>query len=913
MKSRLASVRPSGGLDRVDSAVQLLEEEWRRNGDVRFEKFWADQIRNGAVDSTDSLVLLTALIKADLRVRFDQGQSPTADGYLRTFPELRGSESRVLSLVYEEYCLREEQGSAPEVDSFCERYPEWKRALAAQLRYHQVFSQAAGLDRSLPRFPEPGENFEEFHLLSDLGRGGTSRVFLARDLSLGGKQVVLKVTLDRGQEPKAQGALDHPHIVPVNAVIYPAQGRLCGLSMPFRPGLPLDEVIRRVKPAERPGRAMALWVVLGHESTGRSGPDSSNDGEKVDAKTPGGPRGPRGDGWEGFPTRGTYAQGAAWVATILARALQYAHSKQTYHRDVKPANVLLTLKYGPQLLDFNLAESPHSVDRARAALRGGTPPYMAPEQIEAFLDPERRDKVGAQADVYSLGLVLRELLTGQMPEMPPKRLSPAQGLLYLLDRRPILDVGVRRVNPAIPHSLAAIVEKCLAFAPDDRYRTAEALAQDLERYLSHRPLLTAVNPSRPERVSNLLRRHCRALTAACIIVVGVVATGLLVSGGLLSPSSNQTFKRSVERSVDASPVFQAAVGHVNKREYQRAVDLLSNLLKDYPRSSLLKLYLGLSLDSLAGPDDQRKKDEAQSYLRKAIAALDGESSLVEWAKGRPELAASLVDFAESVIIRADTEAEEYDVENLKDDEKRDRALRQKPYELAREVLQLAERLNPKLPTLERLLAKTDEIRSDYERAYNRLSGLIESVGSGAESRSLFFCRKLRGRVAFLWVESRKPERYSPLVDSLRLLAQASVDLNWCAAYLNRVERFEINEEGPESRILNAQEIQERRLYDKQLKVYRVLHDQARAMVTQAEVELENNLSDEAAKHLRACGRSITRLIEHANYYKLKVPKPTELTDRKEAGSQRLKGLGYAIRPDSRYSSNQAANETWQPR
>ena len=114
MKTRPASVRPSGGLDRVDSAVQLLEEEWRRYGDVRLETFWADQIRDGAAGPIDSLVLLTALIKADLGLRFDQGQTPTAAGYLRTFPELLSSESRVLSLVYEEYCLREERGSAPE-------------------------------------------------------------------------------------------------------------------------------------------------------------------------------------------------------------------------------------------------------------------------------------------------------------------------------------------------------------------------------------------------------------------------------------------------------------------------------------------------------------------------------------------------------------------------------------------------------------------------------------------------------------------------------------------------------------------------------------------------------------------------------------------------------------------------------
>jgi serine/threonine protein kinase len=884
MKTRPASVRPSGGLDRVDSAVQLLEEEWRRYGDVRLETFWADQIRDGAAGSIDSLVLLTALIKADLGLRFDQGQTPTAAGYLRTFPELLSSESRVLSLVYEEYCLREERGSAPEVDSFCDRYPEWKSSLASQLRIHREFSQAAGVSRALPRFPEPGEDFEEFQLLSALGKGGTSRVFLAKDLSLGGKQVALKVTLDRGHEPKVQGALDHPHIVPVNSVVYPSEGNLCGLSMPFRPGLPLDEVIRRVKPAKRPARAMALWDVLDHEPTGTSSMRSTGGREKVDAKRQGGRLGPRGDGWEGFPARGSYAQGAAWIVMIVARALQYAHGKQTYHRDVKPANVLLTLKNGPQLLDFNLADSPYTAERARAALLGGTPPYMAPEQIEAFLNPDRQDAVGAQADIYSLGLVLRELLTGQAPDISPKRLSPSRELLYLLDRRPMLDLAVRRVNPAIPHSLAAIVAKCLAFAPADRYPSAESLAQDLERFLRHQPLLVATNPSRSERVWNVMRRQRRMLTAAAAIVaVAALATGLVASGGLLSRSGKPALPTTDKLSVQTSPLFQSGVACFNEHQYQQAVGFLTNLLKEYPRASLLKLYLGLSLDRLAGADDQKKKDEAQSYLRKAFAALDGEIAVIEWANGRPGLAGELVHFAETTITRVDKEAEEYDVDNPKDDEKRDRLLRQSSYELAADALQLAVKLDPESPTIQRLFAKTEEVRGDFAGAYQRLCELIESAGADSPSDSLFFCRKLRGRVAFLWVESRQKQN-SAVNDSLTLLDQAVKDLKWCGHYLE-THSFD---------------------QDHQLKEYRVLHDRARAVLTRAEVELEHQLLPEAAAHLRSSERMIDELS--TGFPELKVPKPTQLTSRKDAVLRRLKTLGFL----SEYSSNQASNDARHP-
>ena len=88
MKSRCASVRIESGLNRVDRAVQLLEDEWRRHGDVHLESFWAEQNRTGAVGSFDSVGMLVEIVKADLRRRFDAGQRPTAAEYLARFPEL---------------------------------------------------------------------------------------------------------------------------------------------------------------------------------------------------------------------------------------------------------------------------------------------------------------------------------------------------------------------------------------------------------------------------------------------------------------------------------------------------------------------------------------------------------------------------------------------------------------------------------------------------------------------------------------------------------------------------------------------------------------------------------------------------------------------------------------------------------
>ena len=204
--------------------------------------------------------------------------------------------------------------------------------------------------------------------------------------------------------------------------------------------------------------------------------------------------------------------------------LHYAHGRRTFHRDVKPGNVLLTLHHGPQLLDFNLAHSPHSPQEAAASL-GGTLPYMAPEQIEAFLVPERWGEVGALADVYSLGLVLHELLTGRTPDLPDAALTPVHAMRDLLDRRGSLSTDVRRYNPRVPHALDAIVKKCLCLDPKSRYATAGMLAEDLDDFLHRRPLRHAENPSRIERFVDWAARNRRSIliNGIYLCILGMLA------------------------------------------------------------------------------------------------------------------------------------------------------------------------------------------------------------------------------------------------------------------------------------------------------------------------------------------------------------------------------------------------------
>jgi serine/threonine protein kinase len=847
MKSRLASVRAAGGLDRVDGAVQLLEDEWQQHGDVQLRQFWNQPRCRAAVDSGDAIDVLAELVKADLRCRFERGQTPAVADYLEQFPELRAADSRVLSLVYEEYCLNEERGAAPDLESFCDRYPDWKSSLVSQLQYHRLFSQAAGGRPSRPRFPEAGQDFEEFRLQSLLGSGGMSRVFLARDLSLGGKQVVLKVTLDRGQEPKVQGSLDHPHIVPVNSVAYPADGELCGLSMPYWPGLSLDKLIAFIDPASRPRKAIKIWreLLLGTRYSANSPvPDESSTGTPATELH----TAPRGDGWEGFPVRGSYAQGVAWLAMIVARALHYAHGKQTFHRDVKPGNILLTLHNGPQLLDFNLAESPHSADHAKAALHGGTLPYMAPEQIEAFINPDLWDKVGASADIYSLGLVFRELLTGQKPELPEPSVPPARAFRAVLDRRPFLDPSVRRLNPAIPHALEAIVAKCLSLAPENRYADARALEEDLDRFLKNEPLSNVVNPSRRERMGNWMTRRRGVLSISACMLAAAVAYPVIAA--LIPPPFEKT------------PAFLSAVRSFEMEQPAiEAVARFRSLEHIDSRSCLLKFYLGFALKKASlkpdGKDEVKRFIEGDRYVREALAAPDLEKSAKKWVDDHFRFVTYLVDFAEHRMQRVDKLAEDYDHKSPVEDEVRDRELRQGTYQLALDALRLAEKLNPRSAKTQRLLATTEKYFDEFAPAYDRISRVIGSFDRGTNNDMLFFSRELRGWLANAWAEQEK-EKKKIVPETRSRLVEADEDYAYCENYL-----IEHDFKGT----------------DQVRKKYYVSEHRLRMTVTLAEVEEVLSLREDAQKHLAEAERALVRVNDYIRSTDLKVGTTAHLEER----------------------------------
>ncbi len=212
---------------------------------------------------------------------------------------------------------------------------------------------------------------------------------------------------------------------------------------------------------------------------------------------------------------------AARYARTVAEAIAYAHSHGVLHRDVKPSNVLLDVFDQVRLTDFGLAKKlDGSGDLTLTGEMLGSPNYLSPEQAEG-----RHGSVGPPSDVYGVGALLYELLTGRPPFLAA---SLPETLVRIRDAEPL---PPSRLDPAIPQDLDTIVLKCLEKAPERRYVSAAALADDLHRFLRHEPIAARPVPAW-ERALKWIRRNrvtSALVTTAAISLVALAAGSLWFS------------------------------------------------------------------------------------------------------------------------------------------------------------------------------------------------------------------------------------------------------------------------------------------------------------------------------------------------------------------------------------------------
>src|SRR5438309_5651847 len=290
-------------------------------------------------------------------------------------------------------------------------------------------ANAAPRVKKAPRSTKTLADFGDYELLEEIGRGGQGEVYRTHQKSLNRTVALIVIGLGHWAtqahlkrfrlEAEAAASLEHPGIVPIHEV--GERDGSCYFSMKFIEGGQLDEMVRH----------------------------------------------------EPMPIRR-----AVELIAKVARTIHYAHERGILHRDIKPGNILLDAKGEPHLTDFGLArlvETESTVTRTMEVL--GTPSYMAPEQAVG-----NNARVTSATDVYGLGAVLYQLLTGHPPFAGGATYETIKLLLNTEPRQP------RLLNPKIDRDLATICLMCLDKDPQRRYSSALALAEDLERWLKHEPI-----------------------------------------------------------------------------------------------------------------------------------------------------------------------------------------------------------------------------------------------------------------------------------------------------------------------------------------------------------------------------------------------------------------------------------------
>ncbi|WP_020468677.1 serine/threonine-protein kinase [Zavarzinella formosa] len=348
--------------------------------------------------------------------------------------------------------------------------------------------------------PEPGEVFAGFHLIRVLGSGAIGRVYLAHQDNLANRPVVLKIARQLWGECQTLARLQHTNIVPVYSTHQ--DGNFQAFCMPYLGAVTLAEIIRNMRQTGLPAHGEYFHEQLRH------------------ADYPGVPTTVALDPLAGK----SYVEAVLWIGLQLAHGLAHAHQRGLVHCDIKPANVLFSDDGIPMLLDFNVAME-MSRDSSAGMVIGGTMAYMSPEQLLAVADqPVRLD---GRSDLYSLGLVLFELLTGRLPyEVWTDDVGTA--LRRMTEAQCSAGFKLRESNPAVTPAIEAIILKCLGADQGERYQSANELAEDLERQLENRPLRFSREPSYRERIRKWVRRN-RWLTSGPALACGLAMIAFAVA------------------------------------------------------------------------------------------------------------------------------------------------------------------------------------------------------------------------------------------------------------------------------------------------------------------------------------------------------------------------------------------------
>jgi hypothetical protein len=416
-------------------------------------------------------MVLVELVKIDLEQRTSRGQPKQLEVYAAEFPELLENGEPPCELIYEEYHIRRGAGMTAAAALF--RTISRSADALKRLMGTEGFSQTTQLVAAVPRMKglAPGQSIDDFDLLVELGKGAFGSVYLARQISMG-RLVALKVSADKGNEPRTLGQFDHPNIVRVFDQKRLTERGLLLCYMTYAPGGTLQDVARKVRGTPAQARTGQLVTEAIDESMQKAGQFTGEDSP-----------------WRKRMKAAPWPETICKIGVQLAQALDYAHKKGVLHRDVKPANVLLSAEGSPKLADFNISFNSQIEGATAAHYFGGSLAYMSPEQLEACNPAHDRkpEDLDGRSDIFSLAVVLWELLHGERPFV-----DEANGGWSVM----LADMAVRRREgkpkpPAassdpIAHRLELVLHKAMSPDPAQRYADGASMAREL---------LLCLNPS----------------------------------------------------------------------------------------------------------------------------------------------------------------------------------------------------------------------------------------------------------------------------------------------------------------------------------------------------------------------------------------------------------------------------------
>jgi serine/threonine protein kinase/WD40 repeat protein len=548
-------------------------------------------------------------------------------------PSPDSSRDALLERLAEEFVERHRHGERPALSEYADRHPD----LAAEIR--DLFPALVQLEHlkpiagdltgaftpeSSPKAGHTPERLGEYRILRQVGHGGMGAVYEAEQETLGRhvalkvlpRQALLKATyLERfRREAKAAARLHHTNIVPVFGV-----GECDGThyyAMQFIPGEGLDKVLgdlRRLRAV--PGAptvasmppsegSVAHSLLTGRFATPATAP-AAEPPAHLDQPVATAAAGAHGSSTlsAGGP-EAEYFRGVARVAVQVADALAYAHRQGILHRDIKPSNLLLDQQGTVWVTDFGLAKEEGADDLTQTGDIVGTVRFMAPERFDGSSLP--------QSDVYALGVTLYELLTLRPAFDDTHKARLVEKVLHEPPLPP------RKIDPRIPRDLETVVLKCLAKDPAERYPSAEALAEDVRRFLADRPILARRSTWR-ERTWRWCRRNpvVATLSAAMLLLLLVTAVGgVLMSLGLNDALGQAQEDRDKAREAERErkkQLFESLVAEAKAQRFSGRLGQRFGTLKSIHKAAALARELGmpaatfdelrnLAISALALPD-----------------------------------------------------------------------------------------------------------------------------------------------------------------------------------------------------------------------------------------------------------------------------------------------------------------------